>query len=129
MCTKCKVDPLNRICTRARQAFTAPHAPLSSVKFLLNFLTSNKSILKQKSKYLNSIRVFSFLHLIFQLKLNKQEIFGRRRKNGQEQLPQPATLFKKRLCLSCFPVNFAKFPRILFRTEYFQCQLLKNGKL
>ena len=33
---------------------------LLSVKFLMKSLTSNKSILEQKSEYLNSIRVFPF---------------------------------------------------------------------
>ena len=44
---------------------------LPSVKFLLKFLMSNKSILEQKSKYLNSITVFPFFssHFSFEMKL------------------------------------------------------------
>ena len=64
--------------------------------------------LEQKSKYLNSIRVFPFFHFIFLLKWNKQEIFKRRHEKDQKQSPQAVTLLKKRLCHRCFPVNFAK---------------------
>ena len=38
---------------------------------------------------------------------------------------RPATLLKKRLWRSCFPVNFAKFLRTLFFTERL-CWLLRN---
>ena len=61
-------------------------------------LTSNKSILEQKNKYLSSNRVFPFFHLIFLLEWNEQEIFKRRHEKDQR----------------CFPVNFAKFPRARF---------------
>ena len=67
---------------------------------------TNKSILEQKSKYLNSIRVFPFFHFNFPMKWNKQEIFKRRHEKHQKQSFQPSTLFKKRLCHKCFPVNF-----------------------
>ena len=87
----------------------------SSIKFLLKSLASNKSILEQKSKYLSLIRVFPFLHLIFLLEWNKKEIFKRRHEKDQKQSFTSACNFiKKRLCLRCFPVNFAKFRRILF---------------
>ena len=33
----------------------------------------------------------------------------RRHEKDQKKSPQPATLFKKKLCLRYFPVNFAKF--------------------
>ena len=102
---------------------------LPSVKFLFKSLTSNKLILEQKSKYLNSIRVFPFFHFIFLLEWNKQEIFKRRHEKDQKQLPQPATLLKKRLYHRCLPVNFAKFLRTSFVTEHFQWQLLKDRKL
>ena len=131
MCAKFKADPLSRFHTGAHQMFTTQklfpsEIPLTmksatsnslwthflielpSVKFLL---TSSKLILKQKSKYLNSIGVFPFFHFIFLLKWNKQEIFKRRHEKDQKQSPQPATLLKKRLCHRCFPVNFAKFLR------------------
>ena len=65
-------------------------------------------ILEQRSKYLYSIRVFSFFNIIFLLKWNKWEIFKRRYEKDQNQLLQPATLLKKRLCHVCFLVNFAK---------------------
>ena len=38
---------------------------------------------------------------------------------------RPATLLKKRLWHRCFPVNFAKFLRIPFLTEYIWWLLLK----
>ena len=60
--------------------------------------------LEQKSKYLNSIRVFPFFHFIFLLK----EIFKRRHEKDQKQSPQPVTLLKKRLCHRRFSLNFAK---------------------
>ena len=81
-------------CTGAHQVFTTTEKPfpseiplkmktatsnslikLRSVKFLLNSLTSNKSILEQKSKYLNSIRVFPFFHFseIFSKRTRKME--------------------------------------------------------
>ena len=90
---------------------------LPSVKFLFKSLTSNKLILEQKSKYLNSIRVFPFFHFIFPLKWNKQEIFNRRHEKDQKQTLQSATLLKKRHSHRCFPVNFAKFFRISFLAE------------
>ena len=74
---------------------------LPSVKILLKSLTSNKSILEQKGKYLSSIRIFPFFHLIFLLLWNKQEIFKRRHEKDQK----------------CFPVNFAKFPRAPFSNK------------
>ena len=115
VCAKFKVDPLNRFCNEARQVFTTQklfpsEIPLTmkiattnsdqitSVKFLLKSLTSNKSVPEQKSKYLSSIMVFPFFHLIFLLEWNKQEIFKRRHEKDQK----------------CFPVNFAKFPRAPF---------------
>ena len=51
-----------------------------------------KSILKQKSKYLNSIRVFHSFHFMFLLKWNKQEIFEKRNEKYQKQSPQHATV-------------------------------------
>ena len=88
VCSKFEVDPLSRFRTGARQLFTTrklfpseiPQTmkiattnslltnfmiKLPSAKFLLKSLTSNKSILKQKSKYLSSIKVSPFFHLIF----------------------------------------------------------------
>ena len=153
VCPKFKVDSFSRFRTGAYQVFnTQKFFPseisltmkiantnslethflikLPSVKFLLKSLTSNKSILEQKSKYLfNSIRVFPFFHFIFLLKWNKQEIFKRRHEKDQKQSPQPATLLKKRLCHRCFPVNSAKFLRTPFLTEHLQWLLLKDGKL
>ena len=76
----------------------------------------------------SSIRVFPFLYFIFLLKWNKQEIFKRRHKKDQKQLPQPASLLKKRLCHRRFRVNFAKFLRTPFLTEHLQWLLLKDGK-
>ena len=70
---------------------------------------SNKLILKQKSKYLNSITVFPFFHLIFLLNWNKQEIFKRRRDKDQKQLPQPATLLKIDYAVSVFLWILQKF--------------------
>ena len=93
-------------------------------------LMSNKSMLKQKSKYFNLIRVFLFFPFIFLSKWNKREIFNKRRhKKDQEQSTQPATLLKKKLCNSCFPVNFSKFLRTPFLTEHLQWLHLKHGKL
>ena len=48
---------------------------LPSAKLLLKSLTSNKWILEQKSKYLNSIRVFSFLFFFFLEKFWKEFFF------------------------------------------------------
>ena len=38
--------------------------------------------------------------------------------------PRPATLLKKRLWHTCFPLNLAKFLRIFFFTEHFRWLLL-----
>ena len=141
---KFKVDSLSRFRAGARQVFTAQklfHSETTltmktatsnslfrikkhifeskwlSAKFLFISLTSNKLILDQKSKYLNSIRVFPFFHFIFLLKWNKQEIFMRRHEKDQKQTLQSATLFKKKHCHRCFPVNFVKFLRVSFLAE------------
>ena len=79
----------------------------------------------QKSKHLNSIRLFPFFHFIFLL----NKIFKRRHRNDRKLSPQPVTLLKKRLCHSCFPVDFAKFLRTRFLTEHLQWLLLKDKKL
>ena len=130
VCAKLKVDPLSRFRTGARQVFNTQKLFPSencNIKFsvntfsdqiticqiLLKFLTSNKSILEQKSKYLNSIKVFPFF---------QQE-------GSKKQSPQPVTLLNKRLCHRRFPVHSAKFTRTPFLTEHFQWLLLKDGKL
>ena len=92
MCAKFKDDPLSRFRTVARQVFTTQkHFPseipltmktatsnflqthflikLPSVKFLLKSLTLNKSILEQKSKYLNSIMVLPFFSFHFSVEM------------------------------------------------------------
>ena len=94
-----------------------------SVSLVVTRCTTRLSFYKE-----SSIRVFPFLYFIFLLKWNKQEIFKRRHKKDQKQLPQPAPLLKKRLCHRCFPVNFAKFLRTPFLTEHLQWLLLKDGK-
>ena len=42
------------------------------------------------------------------------------KKDNIRSSAEPATLLKKRFWHSCFPVNFAKFPRKLFLTEHFR---------
>ena len=42
---------------------------------------------------------------------------------------RPATLYKKRLWLRCFPVSFAKFSRIPFLIEHFRWLLLYGSKI
>ena len=154
VCAKFKVDPLSRFRTGARQVFTTQKLFLSkipltmktatsnslkthfliklqSAKFLLTSFTSNKSILKQKSKYFIAIRVFPFFISFFCWnEMNKKSSFNKRRhEKEQTQSPQPATLLRKRLCHRCFPENFAKFLRTPFLTEHIQWLLLKYGKL
>ena len=41
---------------------------------------------------------------------------------------RPATLLKKRLCHRCCPVNFAKFLRTPFLTEYLRWLLLEQNE-
>ena len=48
------------------------------------------------------------------------KIFKKRHEKDHKQSPQPATLSKKRLSDSCFPVNFAKFLRTRFLTKHHQ---------
>ena len=144
-CAKFKVDPLSRFCTGALQVFITQklfpsEIPLTmktatsnsfsnSVKFLLKSLTSIKSILEQKSKHLNSNRVFPFFQLIFLLECSKQEIFRKRHGKDQKQSPQFANLLEKRFCPRPFPVNFAKFLRTPFLTKHLQWLHLKDEKL
>ena len=54
----------------------------------------------------------------------KQDIASYR-SSRPEVLCRPTTLFKKRLWHRCFPVNFAKFPRIPFFIEHIWWLLLK----
>ena len=136
LCAKFNVDPLSCFHTGACQVFTTQKFPQRNssnhgkcnIKFSLNTFSDQiticqisfeifevKQIATQAKKYLNSIRVFPLLHLIFLLKWNKQ-IFSRIHKKDQKQLPEPAILLKKRH--SCFLVNFAKFPRTSFLTEH-----------
>ena len=70
-----------------------------------------KQIATQAKKYLNSIRVFPLLHLIFLLKWNKQ-IFSRIHKKDQKQLPKPAILLKKETQL--FSCEFCKISKNTF---------------
>ena len=45
---------------------------------------------------------------------------------GNKEAVAQATLLKKRLCHSCFPVNFAKFRKTPFFTEHLWWLLLKD---
>ena len=96
MCAKFKADHLSRFCTAARQVFST-QKPFSSkipltmkmkhqILFKIRFLIKLPSVkisfetfdvkqiyTREKSKYLDSIRVFPFFYFIFLLKRNKQE--------------------------------------------------------
>ena len=55
-----------------------------------------------------------------------KKVFLEISQNSQENTcgPKPATLLKKKLWHRCFPVNFAKFLRTPFLTEYLRWLLL-----
>ena len=134
MCAKFKVDRLSCFRTGTRQVFTTqklfPSEILLTMKtatsnsiethFLIKIffksLTPNKSILDEKSKHLNSIKVFPvfLFHLSVEMK---------------QAVVLAGTLWKKRLCNKCFLVNFGKFLGTPFLTENLRWLLLEDGKL
>ena len=57
---------------------------------------------------------FSVKKVFLEISQNPQENSCARVSFLITKLPQPATLFKKKLWYRCFPVNFAKFLRTFF---------------
>ena len=118
VCEKFKVDPWSRFRTAARQVFTIQKLFPSEIPLAMKIATTKlslntfsdqiticqisfeildvKQILKQKDKYLSSIRVFPFFHPTFLLEWNKQEIFKRRQVKDQKYLSHfhKSTTFK-----------------------------------
>ena len=136
---KFEVDSLSRFRTGARQVFTTQKLFPSEISVTMKIATTNslfKYIFWSNNYHLSNLfwnpwrqtnrysskevniwatsGYFPFFIPFFCWNEIKKKS-SRHEKDQKQSLASACNFIKKRLCPRCFPVNFAKFPRILFQ--------------